>query len=288
MDRYKKISKVLWIILIANLFVATLKIVVGQLIGSVSLVADGYHSLTDGTSNVVGLIGVKFASKPADSDHPYGHKKFETLCGMFIGFMLIFLAGRIIYGTINWFINPQTPTVTTYSLIALIITLIINIFVATYEYRKGKKLNSDILVSDSIHTKSDIFVSIGVLFTLLCIKLGLPNIIDPIASIVVSFFIIHASIEIFKSTINVLVDKNIIEPEKIKQVILKFEDIKDVHEIRTRGRNDDIYVDLHILIDPQMNILDSHDLIHSVEEKLREEINSNIQLIAHIEPYPES
>ena len=281
----KKIRNVLIIILFANLFVAVLKMVIGTLIKSTSLTADGFHSLSDGASNIVGLIGIWLASKPVDEDHPYGHKKFETLAGMFIGCMLIAVGTKVIIGAFYKFITPTLPAITIESIIALIITLGINVFVSTLEYREGQKLCSQILVSDSMHTKSDIFVSLGVLITLLGIKLGLPSIIDPIASLVVVGFIFHAAYEIFKDTCCVLVDKAVVDAEKVKNIALEFEEVKDAHKVRSRGREDDKHIDLHIMIDPDMNIEKSHDLATNIEKKMKKELGDNVQVILHIEPY---
>jgi cation diffusion facilitator family transporter len=100
-DVYKKVRQVLWLILFANLAVAVLKIVVGTFVHSASMTADGFHSLTDGSSNIVGIIGIRLASKPVDEDHPYGHRKFETLAGLFIAGMLFFIGGKIIVEAIN-------------------------------------------------------------------------------------------------------------------------------------------------------------------------------------------
>lgn len=282
---FKKIKQVLWVILFANLFVAVLKIIIGSMIKSTSMTADGFHSLTDGTSNVIGIIGINIASKPVDEDHPYGHKKFETLAGLFIAGMLLIIGGSIIYNAITRFINPVIPNVTVESLISLVITLGINIFVCTYEYSQGKKLKSSILVSDSLHTKSDIFVSIGVIFTLICVKIGLPPIIDPIASLVVAGFILHASIEIFKSTSDILVDKAMINTDRVREISMEFKQVKGVHKIRSRGSENDIYIDMHLLTEPHMSVEESHELIHDIEKRMQSEIDENIQIIAHIEPF---
>lgn len=282
---YRKVKQVLWIILLANLGVAALKIMIGIWIKSSSMAADGFHSLTDGSSNIVGLIGIQFASKPVDEDHPYGHRKFETLAGLFIAGMLFFIGGKIIIDAISRFINIVTPDITVESLIILLVTFFVNIFVSTYEYKKGKELKSQILISDSMHTRSDIYVSIGVLMTLLCIKIGLPPIIDPIASLLVAGFIIHAAYEIFKDNGNVLVDKAAVNTEKIKDIALSFEQVKDTHNIRSRGSGDDLHIDMHIMTEPDMSVEESHKLLHSIEDKMREEINENVQVMAHIEPY---
>jgi cation diffusion facilitator family transporter len=234
-NNYKKVKQVLWIILFANFGVALLKIIIGGMIKSSSMTADGFHSLSDGSSNIVGLIGIGLASKPIDRDHPYGHKKFEVLSGLFIAGMLLFIGLKIIIDSFARFASPVSPTITTPSLITLILTLLINIFVCTYENRVGKKLNSYILISDSLHTRSDIFVSVGVLVTLIGVKLGLPPIIDPIASLIVSVFILHSAFEIFQSTSGILVDKAVIEDDKVKYVLSDFDLVKDVHKIRSRG-----------------------------------------------------
>ena len=228
---YRQVKRVLWLILLANFIVALLKIVVGIAIRSTSMTADGFHSIADTTSNILGIIGIILASKPTDKEHPYGHSKFEVISGLFIGAMLLFLAGKIIVDALESFRNPVVPAITIESLIALFITLFINIFVSNYEYKMGKRLNSYILISDSLHTKSDIFVSIGVLVTLLGVKFGLPIIIDPIVSLVVAGFILYASYEIFKSTINVLVDKAIIDDKDVISVLYTFKEIKTYHNI---------------------------------------------------------
>ncbi|MBQ6631698.1 MAG: cation transporter, partial [Romboutsia sp.] len=224
-SNYRQVKQVLWLILLANFIVALLKIVVGIAIRSTSMTADGFHSISDTTSNILGIIGITLASKPGDKEHPYGHSKFEVISGLFIGAMLLFLAGKIILDALVSFRNPVLPDITLESLIVLLITLLINIFVSNYEHKMGKKLNSYILISDSLHTKSDIFVSIGVLVTLVGVKFGLPIIIDPIVSLVVVGFILHASYEIFKSTINVLVDKAIIDDKDVISVLNTFKEI---------------------------------------------------------------
>jgi cation diffusion facilitator family transporter len=282
---YKQVQAILFIILIANMGVAALKIAVGTMINSASMTADGYHSLTDGTSNIIGMIGNKLASKPKDEDHPYGHRKFETLTSLFICVMLFAIAGKVIIDAIDKFKNPVTPEITLESLLAMIFTLIVNIFVTVIEYRKGKKLKSQILVSDSMHTRSDIYVSVGVLATLLGVKLGLPPIIDPLASLVVSGFIIHAGYEIFTESRNILVDRSVVDIEEIKNFVLSFEQVRDVHNIRSRGSDNFVHIDLHILVEPNMTVKEAHELEHQIENGIRESLYPNAEVLAHIEPF---
>lgn len=284
-NKFNEIKKVLWVILWANLFVAILKIVIGTSIQSASMTADGFHSLTDGTSNVIGIIGIGFALKPKDIDHPYGHKKFETLAGLGIAMMLFFVSINIIKESFSKFLHPSVPNVTSASIIALVITLIINIFVSTYEFRKGKQLDSDILIADSLHTRSDIFVSIGVLITLVGLKLGLPPILDPIVSLIVALLIIKAGYEIFKDTSAILVDKYVIDNNAIQNIVISFSEVKNIHKIRSRGRNDDMFLDLHVMVDENISVKEAHILSHKIENKIKEEINKNAEVIIHIEPY---
>ena len=255
---YKQVQTVLFVILIANLVVAVLKIAVGTIINSASMTADGFHSLSDGSSNIVGLIGIKLASKPKDEDHPYGHSKFETLASLFICAMLFAVAGKVIIDAIDKFRNPMPPDITLASLLVMIFTLIVNLFVTTIEYKQGKKLQSQILVSDSMHTRSDIYVSVGVLGTLVGVKLGLPPVIDPIASLIVSGFIIYAGYEIFQESRNILVDHAVVDTEEITKLVLGFKQVRGIHNIRSRGSQNYIHIDLHLLVDPDMKVEDSH------------------------------
>lgn len=282
---YQKVKLILWGILGANFLVAFIKLFVGLMIQSASLTADGYHSLSDGSSNIVGLIGVGFAAKPVDEDHPYGHHKFENLTSLFISAMLFFIAGKIFVDAAANLMNPKTPEVSLISLLALVFTLGVNILVSTYEYRAGKALNSYVLMSDATHTKSDIFISCGVLLTLVGVKLGLPPVIDPVISMVISVFIVKAGIEIFLPTVGILTDKATVDPDQVKSVVMAFEHVKDVHKIRSRGSQSSIYVELHVLVTPTIDVETAHKLSHDIQDELRHAIQPELEANIHIEPY---
>ncbi|MPW24526.1 cation diffusion facilitator family transporter [Alkalibaculum sp. M08DMB] len=283
-NRYKSISKVLIIIFIANIIIAILKIILGSITNSVSLTADGFHSMSDGFSNIIGLIGIKLASKPVDDNHPYGHKKFETLSTLVIAGMLLWISIKVASESLNRFINPATPEISTQYLLLLILAIGINIFITKYEYRKGVKLKSEILKSDAIHTKSDVYVSIGVLLTMIFIKLGFPPIIDVIVSLAISVIILHAAYEIFIDNCDVLVDKRAVDEDVIKNILHQYSQVEGVHKIRSRGRIDEVFIDMHILTDPNMSIKQSHDMVHSIEERLKVHLEKNVQLVVHLEP----
>lgn len=285
MDKYKKVKNILLFILVANLAVTVMKIVVGSLTNSSSVLADGFHSLSDSASNIVGIVGISIAARPKDKTHPYGHTKFEMLSSLFIGMMMVFIALKIVSEAILQIKNPESLNMTTISFVILIITLIINIIVTKYEYSVGKKVNSYILVSDSLHTKSDVYVSLGVLITLICIKLGFPVIIDKLVSFVVGIFILHGAYEIFKSTISILVDSAVIDENIIREIVVEFSEIKYIKNIRSRGCENDIYIDMDIMVEPDMTVEKSHELTHNIENTMREKLNKNIQVATHIEPF---
>lgn len=281
---YKKVNKILVIILFFNIFVAISKLIVGLIINSSSVIADSIHSMSDSTSNIIGIIAILFASKPKDKEHPYGHKKFETIASISIGIILLILGISLIKSSIGKFFNQAPLYITFDSLLVILLTLIINIFVSVYENKQGHKLNSSLLIADSLHTRSDIFISLGVLVSLISIKLGLPPIIDVITSFVVAFLIIYSSYEILKDNLSPLIDKNTIDETTILEVLKDFNGIHNVHNIRSRGFKDYVFIDMHIEVDSNLNVDEAHTLVHNIEDTISYKLNKKIDLIIHVEP----
>jgi cation diffusion facilitator family transporter len=198
---------------------------------------------------------------------------------------LLIIALLVVYEAISKFMNPVVPTVSNASLIALVLTLVVNIFVCTYEYRQGVALRSPILISDSQHTRSDVYVSISVLGTLIGIKLGAPPIIDPIASLLVAAFIIRAAVEIIKSTSEVLVDKAVADTAAIEELVLGFAQVRGVHDIRSRGSEQQLYIDMHILVDMDMGVAAAHQLSHEIEGRIQQLLQHPSRVMIHTEPF---
>ena len=285
MNYYQKVTRVLQIILVANLVVAVIKVLIGYIMKYNSLLADGYHAITDSAANVIALIGIKLSSKPADDDHPYGHYKFEAIAGLFIGFILFGITCKIIYDAVNWFVNPVEADLSVINILIIFITLIINIFVTVIESRIGKKLKSEVLVTDAIHTRTDVFISSGVIISMILIKIGLPPIIDPILSLIIAFFVAYSCYQILSSTAGILVDKRILDDDEIKEVVLNADNrIVDVHRIRNRGRENNVFIDLHIVVPGEISVVEAHSLSHFLQEVLRNHFTANLELSTHIEP----
>ncbi|MCX5709471.1 MAG: cation diffusion facilitator family transporter [Candidatus Omnitrophica bacterium] len=281
---YNRIRYVLIIVLALNWLVASAKIFYGFLSKCESMAADGFHSLADGASNIIGLIGIHFACQPIDKDHPYGHKKYETFFALGIAAMLFIVAFNLAKeGVTHLFIPSAKPVVDLKSFIVMLATMGINIWVMNYERREGKKLQSDILISDAMHTNADIFTSASVIIALIVIKLGYP-ILDPIATVLISLFIAHAGYDIIKQSSNVLCDTVALDVRKIESIVLEVKGVKACHKIRSRGRPDDIHIDLHVQVNPDMHVDNAHRISYAIEEAIKKGIPEITDVVVHIEP----
>lgn len=287
MGNYKDISRVNITVLICNILVCVLKITTGYMINSMSMIADGFHSFTDASSNIIGLIGISFAYRPSDEKHPYGHKKIETMVTLVIGVMLVVVCYGVISGAIGRINNPVQVNANIYSFIIMIVTIGVNIFVASFERKKANELKSDFLESDSIHTASDVLVSLSVIAGLVFARLGIQ-----IADVVVSIFIVvmigRAAFEIFSKSTNILVDSVALDEQEVEKLVDSIDGVKSCHKVRTRGREDDIKVDLHVLVDEDLSVLEAHDISEIIENKLRETYPGITDVTIHIEPNEES
>ncbi len=278
-----QVRKTLLTVLVLNWLVSVAKLIVGYLINSTSLVADGYHSFADGASNIVGLIGMRIACQPKDEDHPYGHKKYETITSLFIGFLLFLLCFHIVHDSFERLTSSHVPEVNLFSFGVLFVTLAINVGVMLYEYRKGKAIGSDVLVSDSQHTRADILTSVSVIIAFIGIKMGFPM-LDSIAALVIVVFIGMAAVNIMRESSSTLCDTAVIDFRKIEKEVLGVRGVKKCHHIRTRGRKDDIYVDLHVLMDDNTSLHQAHDVSSKIEEKVRNSFSGVTDVIVHVEP----
>lgn len=284
MGHYQEIRRVLWTVLILNWAVALAKLVVGLLSRSASMTADGCHSFADGASNIVGLVGVSFASAAKDEDHPYGHKKFETFFSLGIAFMLGLVCVELVQEGIRRLQHQIAPEVSLLSFIVMGGTLAVNVLVMTYELRKGRALKSDILVSDALHTKADILTSLSVIVSLIAIEFGF-FFVDAAMTLVIAGFIAHAAFEIIKESASVLCDEAVIKDTlKIEAVVLAIAGVRSCHKIRSRGRKDDVNVDLHVQLDPFLPLVKAHEISHQIEWAIKEAFSEVSDVIVHVEP----
>jgi cation diffusion facilitator family transporter len=283
-NRTREIKKVLWIILFLNVAVAAGKYFYGVMIHSVSMEADGFHSMFDGTSNIIGIVGMGLAARPADRDHPYGHGKYETYASAIIGAMLLLAAWKIGSEAVAKLINgAQPPGVDAAAFAVMLSTLAVNVFVVWYERRRGLALRSDILTADASHTGSDILVSVGVLLGLVFVQMGMP-IADPIIALLVVVAILWTAWGVFGHAHTVFSDSAILDSKEVCVIAEKVPGVLGCHSVRARGPSAQICVDLHVQVDPALTVAAGHAIAEEVEKMVCEGIAGVVDVIAHLEP----
>ena len=304
--RYTAIARVLVRVFVLNLGVAVAKIGFGYFSGAVSVLSDGFHSLIDASSNVVGLIGIRAASQPPDADHPYGHRKFETVAsGAFVGFTALVML-EVLRNAFNHFVG-KTPAhaITTASFVVMVVTVAVNLVVIWYESREAKRLSSEMLAADAMQTRADVWSSLTVIAALAGTRLGWPildplgalivalagtrlgwDILDPIAALVVAAFIGYGGWTIFHATTGILSDRVVMQDTDVEHVVMSVPGVLGCHQIRTRGSEDHVFLDLHVWLPPEMPLVEAHDISHVVKDKLMARYPNIADAIIHIEPPP--
>ena len=281
---YSHIRRVLVLVLVLNWAVSAAKMILGFLTRCESMTADGFHSLSDGASNIIGLVGIAISSRPVDKDHPYGHSKYETFFSLGIAALLFLVAINLAREGLDHIFHPVFPVADIRSFAVMLVTLAVNIWVMRYEYDKGRSLKSDMLVADSMHTRADIFTSLSVIIALIAIRLGYP-VVDPIVTVVISIFIAYAGIGIVRDASKVLCDTAaIMDLKRVSDIVFTVKGVKACHRIRTRGRPDAICIDLHVEVDSAMHINEAHKVCDAIEEALKKNIPEVSDVLVHIEP----
>ena len=281
--RTKDVRFVLWAVLALNLIVAGAKLLYGVMTGSLGMQADGFHSLFDGVSNVVGLVGLWLAAFPPDADHPYGHKKYETLAAASIGAMLVLTCLYLLWTSYQHWLGTVRPQVTAASFGVMVGTMLINVGVMRWERRRGEQLRSEILTADARHTGSDILTSFSVLAGLAVVQMGYP-LMDPVVAVAIAGVIAYTGVQVLWETSRSLTDVARLDPEAVRQVVLMNKAVIDCHEIRTRGLPDHIFVDLSVHVRATMSLTEAHDVAHQVEDSLKQQFEGVAEVIVHIEP----
>lgn len=282
-DRYSEVNKVLYQVLFLNLAVAVAKIVLGYATGAVSIISDGFHSLTDSASNVVALVGVSVARRPPDDNHPYGHRKYETMASLGILIFLVVVLVQVLNAAADRFVNGGTPRVFPEGIGIMAVTLVINLFVVAYESKEGRRLNSEVLRADAKHTRSDVLTSGAVLGALFGVWLGYP-LLDPMAALLVAGFIGHACWSIAQEASRVLADEIVIAEKDVREVVQSVPEVIGCEKIRTRGSADHAFLDLHLWLPGETPLEDAHATSHVVKDRLMTKFPQLADVVIHIEP----
>lgn len=291
----KEIYKVTLIGTAINAVLIVLKFIGGTLGRSSALIADAVHSLSDFISDVIVLIFVKIAGKPRDKGHDYGHGKFETLATVLIGLILVVAGiGLMINGiesVIKSLHGEVLPRPDMWALIVAVVSIVSKEWLYHYTVKSGRRVNSQAVIANAWHHRSDAISSLGTLAGIAgAMFLGEHwRILDPIAAIVVSIFIIKSGYDIMHPSINELLEASLPEEQEkeILHTVLNIPGIKAVHNLRTRRIGNDIAIDLHAKMDGNQTLTEAHSKATAAEKALREHFGQRSIINIHMEPYKE-
>ena len=277
-------TKILRIILIeglANLTVLIIKLVVGIFTGSLAVLGDAVHSLTDIINNIVAWLVTRHSAKPADTKHPYGHRKFETVAVFGLAALLAILAFELALHAIT----RETTKITTGRLeLGLMFgVLTINIVVSTWQRSWAKRLKSDILLADANHTFSDVLITASVIVGWQLSAMGWVW-IDQLCALVVAGLILYLAFELFKKTLPVLLDERAIEAEQLRKAVQSIDGVRAIRRVRSRWVGSARAVDLVIEVDAQLSTVAAHEIADKLEILLADRFDIH-DVSIHVEPH---
>lgn len=280
-DKDKKVQNIIVIEGVANLVVLIAKTLVGLSTGSLAVVSDALHSLTDVANNIVAWAVIKHSSKPADKEHPYGHRKFETLAVLGLAVLLVILSIELVIHAIQR--EETTIGSTGWEIIVMLVVLCINIGLATWQRLWARRLDSDILHADASHTFADVLTTIAVIVGWQLSSMGYLW-LDQLTAIGVAAMILYLAYELFRKVAPVLVDEYAIEPDKLTKIIMTVDGVEGVSRVRSRWIGSTASVDMVIYIAHDLSTHDSHLICDQVEMVVVSEFGvSDISI--HVEPY---
>lgn len=283
-ERARQVQRVLYAILWLNLLVAAAKGVYGWWSGSLSVASDAIHSLLDAASNVVGMVALRLAASPPDSDHPYGHRKIEIMAASLVGVLIAGASLRFAWSAVEALITHRQPPTVSYAGLGLMAgTLVVNLFVAAYEARRGKQLGSQFLIADAAHTASDVLVTIAVIVALVGAKFGFAW-ADPVGALIVLVVVARVAWRILYANLSILLDHAVLDPARVREIVTAVAGVTSCHRVRSRGVEGAVLLDLHIQLDGELPLRAAHEISHAVEDALRAGIEGVVDITIHIEP----
>jgi len=282
--RRREVRRVLLITFFANVAVVIGKLFAGHIAHSLAIIADAAHSSVDAWSNVMALILARVAAKAPDAEHPYGHAKFETLGAVAIVAFLSIAVFELVTGAVRRLADGSGhPQANAVAVGVMIVSAVVSLVVARYEARYGEEYNSEILIADAAHTRSDFYASLAVLAGMGLIRLGYPQ-ADAIVTILVAAVIARAGFRILQGTIPILVDERAVEEEQIRQIALQMPGVLSCFDVRSRGRAGEVFAELTIAVAPTLNVSEAHRIADAVEREIAAAVGAR-EVVAHVEPY---
>ena len=284
------IRRVTYLGMLGNIVLSVLKMVVGLFTGSLALVADGIHSLSDCLTDIAVIFGVYLGSKEPDPEHPYGHGRLETFSTAFIAIILIVVGGGMIY-TASMNIarmhaaEHQMATISTAVIWVALLSVVSKELLYQWTRRVAVKTHSTALYANAWHHRSDALSSVAVVIGAIAVKLGYPH-GDQLAAIAVGLMVIMVGVKVFAGCLHEFSERSVDTQtmQKIESILESEARIRHWHRLRTRTVGREIFVDLHILVDSELNITEAHAIADALEGDLHERINRPVNVIVHVEP----
>ncbi|MCH3962786.1 MAG: cation diffusion facilitator family transporter [Clostridium sp.] len=271
--------------ILSNSSLIIMKLIVGTITGSVSIISEAVHSTIDLTASLVSFFSVRISSKPADIEHPYGHGKFEDVSGVFEGMLILIVSIWIIFEAADRLFHPVNTHQSAIGFTVMFISSGINFLVSRKLYKVAEKEDSMALKADALHLKTDVYTSLGIALGLLLIWVTKLEVLDPLIAIAVSIFILKEAFNLLKSAFNPLVDVKLSDDEilTIKNIISRYNSVFcGFHRLRTRKSGDRRYIDLHLVFPQDMHVKAAHDICDKIENKLSKSLK-NTETMIHIE-----
>lgn len=292
LSREKKIYRVTFLGSIVNFLLLIFKFAAGIIGHSAAMIADAVHSLSDFITDIIVVVFVHLSSKPQDKEHDYGHGKYETMATVIVGAVLFIVGLGIMKNGASsiWsFIHGETlPEPGMLAFIAAIISIVLKELLYRYTAAKGKELNSEAVTANAWHHRSDALSSIGTAVGIGgAILLGDNwRVLDPIAAVIVSVFIMRVAIKLIAPGLGELMEKSLPEKDEkeIEEILLSFPEVSDPHHLRTRRIGNYCAVDVHVRMDKDMTLEKVHSITVSMESRLRQKLGDHTIINIHVEP----
>lgn len=292
-DREASIYRVTLIGTALNAVLIGLKFFAGIVGRSSAMVADAAHSLSDFVTDVIVLVFVKIAGKPRDDSHDYGHGKYETLATLIIGFILALAGialgvngGHLVYESLNGEVLPRPGMI---ALLIAIVSIVSKEWLYRYTKRVGEEVKSNAVIANAWHHRSDAISSIGTLIGIGgAMFLGQRwRILDPLAAMVVSYFIVKAGVDIMRPCVNELLEGSLPpdEEQEIIDVIVDIPGIYSMHNLRTRRIGNNIAIDCHVQMDGNISLTQAHNIASEAEQRLKNIFGKGTHISLHMEPF---
>jgi len=281
----RQIKSITYIGIAVNIALSVIKVVIGSLAGSLALIADGVHSLSDVATDAAVLLGLRLGSKGPDQSHPYGHGRAETFSAGLIALVLILVGGAMIYYATMAIARDKVIV----PRLAVLIVAIVSIAAKEWLYKATQKIaiqsHSPALYANAWHHRSDALSSVAVVIGFITLEFGFGH-GDQVAAIAVGLMIIWVGVRVIGDSLRELtegaVDSDTVE--RIREVINADSSIRQWHKLRTRTVGREVFLDLHILVDPDLDIAAAHEIAESLENALHEQITRPVNITVHIEP----